>query len=53
MNGGEIAILVSVCLAFAVAVGVIVRNKIKGKSCCGDCKCCKRCTAYKQKTEKK
>ncbi|MCH5153686.1 MAG: hypothetical protein J1F71_00595 [Clostridiales bacterium] len=53
MNGWEIAILAVLCLAFFVAVGVIIYNKIKGKSCCGDCKCCKRCTAYKQKTEKK
>ena len=50
MNGWEIAILVFVCVAFAVAVGVIIRNKIKGKSCCGDCSGCSCCSA-KNKNE--
>ncbi|MCH5155093.1 MAG: hypothetical protein J1F69_00655 [Clostridiales bacterium] len=45
MSGWEIAILIFVCLAFVVAVGVIVRNKIKGKSCCGDCGGCNGCGA--------
>ncbi|MCH5166009.1 MAG: hypothetical protein J1G01_06375 [Clostridiales bacterium] len=36
MSGGEIALLVGVLVAFAVAVGIIIRNKLKGKSCC-DC----------------
>ena len=51
MNGWEIAILVIVCLAFATAVGIIIYNKIKGKSCCGDCNGCSGCAA-KNKTNK-
>lgn len=36
MSGLEITILVVVCVAFVVAVSVIIYNKIKGKSGC-DC----------------
>ena len=48
MNGWEIAVLVVVCISFAVALGIIIRNKIKGKSCCGDCKCCSCCAKKKE-----
>lgn len=62
MNVWEIVLLALVCIAFAVAVGVIVYNKIKGKSSC-DCRsintknsngcdgCCAHCV-QKQKDNK-
>ena len=41
MSGGEIALLVCVCVAFVVAVCIIIYNKLKAKSSC-DCggSCC-------------
>lgn len=52
MNGWEIAILVFVCVAFMAAVGVIIYNKVKGKSCCGDCSGCNGCAANKKNAER-
>ncbi|MDE6029879.1 MAG: hypothetical protein K2F90_06145 [Clostridiales bacterium] len=48
MNAAEIILLVVMCLAFAAALGVIIYNVVKGKSCCGDCDGCTGC----HKTEK-
>ena len=52
MNGFEIALLVAVCVGFAVAVGIIVYNKATGKSSCGDCASCEACGAC-HKSDKK
>lgn len=48
MNGAEIILLVVLCVAFAVAIGVVIYNAVKGKSCCGDCKECSGCHAKKK-----
>ena len=40
MSGSDIVLLVVFCVAFAVAVGIIIYNKVKGKSCCDDCGGC-------------
>ena len=51
MIGWEIAILVVLCIGFAVAVGITVYNKLKGKSGCDCCsernKCTGRCPSCK------
>ena len=48
MSGWEIAVLVPVCAAFAVALGMIVRSKIKHKGGCGECDgCCAHCAKAK------
>lgn len=51
MTGGEIAVLVGVCVAFVAALGAAIYGKLKHKNgCCGCCKCsdkadseCKMC----------
>lgn len=40
MTGGEIAVLVAVCVAFAAAVTAIIIRKTKGKGGCCDCSSC-------------
>lgn len=42
MSAWEIVLLVVVCVAFAIALGVIIYNKIKGKNSCG-CDGCLSC----------
>ncbi len=37
MSGWEIALLVALCAAFAVAVAAVIYNKVKGKGCCDCC----------------
>ena len=49
MNGAEIVLLVVLCVAFAIALGVIIYNLVKGKSCCGDCEGCSGCHAKKKR----
>ena len=42
MSGWEIALLVALCAAFAVAVAAVIYNKVKGKGCCDCCDCAER-----------
>ncbi|MDE6294170.1 MAG: hypothetical protein K2L88_06085 [Clostridiales bacterium] len=51
MNGAEIVLLVVLCVAFAVALGIIIYNLVKGKSCCGDCEGCSGCHAKKKNSD--
>ena len=53
MNAAEIILLVVMCVAFAAALGVIIYNLVKGKSCCGDCDGCSGCKSKAQTTESK
>ncbi|MDE5592342.1 MAG: hypothetical protein K2I75_00135 [Clostridiales bacterium] len=48
MNAAEIILLVVTCVAFAAALGVIIYNVVKGKSCCGDCDGCSGCHKTKK-----
>lgn len=50
MNGFDIAVLITVCVAFAAVVGVIVYRKIKRKSggCGCDCASCGKCNRKKR-----
>ncbi|MDE6618676.1 MAG: hypothetical protein K2K13_06600 [Clostridiales bacterium] len=50
MNAAEIILLVVMCVAFVAALGVIIYNLVKGKSCCGDCDGCSGCHKSKAKT---
>ena len=52
MSGSDIVLLVVLCVAFAVAVGIIVYNKVKGRSCCGDCNCCSSCGKENKESDK-
>ena len=51
MSGSDIVLLVVLCVAFAIAVGIIVYNKVKGKSCCGDCNGCSGCGKEKKESD--
>ncbi len=49
MNLWDILIIALVAIAVVLAVCVIIRNKKKGKGCCGDCCQCSGCPAQHKK----
>ncbi len=44
MNIIDIVLIAVIAAAFTAAVTVCIRNKIKGKGCCGDCSGCCGCS---------
>ena len=47
MSFADIVVIAVLCAAVTAAVFIIVRNKRKGKGCCGDCAGCAGCDKKK------
>lgn len=40
MNGADILVIILVAALVAAAVVILIRNRRKGRGCCGDCSKC-------------